>query len=116
MVEIVIAQIINLLRSIVKKSNEMHDGKWSKDSINSYEIRNKTIGIIGYGNIGSQLSVLCESLGMNVLYFDKVDKLSIGNAKKVSSLSKLLKESDIVSLHIDGSKKIQILLVVKNLK
>ena len=104
-VEIVIAQIINLLRSIVKKSNEMHDGKWSKDSINSYEIRNKTIGIIGYGNIGSQLSVLCESLGMNVLYFDKVDKLSIGNAKKVSSLSKLLKESDIVSLHIDGSKK-----------
>ena len=104
-VEIVIAQIINLLRSIVKKSNEMHYGKWSKDSINSYEIRNKTIGIIGYGNIGSQLSVLCESLGMNVLYFDKVDKLSIGNAKKVSSLSKLLKESDIVSLHIDGSKK-----------
>ena len=104
-VEIVIAQIINLLRSIVKKSNEMHDGKWSKDSINSYEIRNKTIGIIGYGNIGSQLSVLCESLGMNVLYFDKVDKLSIGNAKKVSSLSKLLKESDIVSLHIDGSEK-----------
>lgn len=104
-VEIVIAQIINLLRSIVKKSNEMHYGKWSKDSINSYEIRNKTIGIIGYGNIGSQLSVLCESLGMNVLYFDKVDKLSIGNAKKVSSLSKLLKESDIVSLHIDGSEK-----------
>lgn len=104
-VEIVIAQIINLFRSIVKKSNEMHYGKWSKDSINSYEIRNKTIGIIGYGNIGSQLSVLCESLGMNVLYFDKVDKLSIGNAKKVSSLSKLLKESDIVSLHIDGSEK-----------
>ena len=104
-VEIVIAQIINLLRSIVKKSNEMHDGKWSKDSINSHEIRNKTIGIIGYGNIGSQLSVLCESLGMNVLYFDRLDKLSIGNAKKVSSLHELLKESDIVSLHIDGSKE-----------
>ena len=104
-VEIVIAQIINLLRSIVKKSNEMHDGKWSKDSINSHEIRNKTIGIIGYGNIGSQLSVLCESLGMNVLYFDKLDKLSIGNAKKVSSLHELLKESDIVSLHIDGSEE-----------
>ena len=104
-VEIVIAQIINLLRSIVKKSNEMHDGKWSKDSINSHEIRNKTIGIIGYGNIGSQLSVLCESLGMNVLYFDKLDKLSIGNAKKMSSLPELLKESDIVSLHIDGSEE-----------
>ena len=104
-VEIVIAQIINLLRSIVKKSNEMHDGKWSKDSINSHEIRNKTIGIIGYGNIGSQLSVLCESLGMNVLYFDRLDKLSIGNAKKASSLHELLKESDIVSLHIDGSEE-----------
>tara|TARA_B100001057_G_scaffold81871_1_gene77348 strand:+ start:1076 stop:2302 length:1227 start_codon:yes stop_codon:yes gene_type:complete len=104
-VEIVIAQIINLLRSIVKKSNEMHEGKWSKDSINSHEIRNKTIGIIGYGNIGSQLSVLCESLGMNVLYFDKLDKLSIGNAKKVSSLHELLKESDIVSLHVDGSEE-----------
>ena len=83
----------------------MHDGKWSKDSINSHEIRNKTIGIIGYGNIGSQLSVLCESLGMNVLYFDRLDKLSIGNAKKVSSLHELLKESDIVSLHIDGSEE-----------
>ena len=85
-VEIVLGQMINLMRSIVDKSNDMHRGIWRKDSINSYEIRNKTIGIIGYGNIGSQLSVLCESIGMKVIYYDKVDKLSIGNASKSSSL------------------------------
>ena len=71
-----------MLRSVIEKSNDLHDGIWRKDSINSYEIRNKTIGIIGYGNIGSQLSVICESLGMKVIYYDIVDKLSIGNAKK----------------------------------
>ena len=64
--------------------------------------KNKTIGIIGYGNIGSQLSVICESLGMKVIYYDIVDKLSIGNAKKHDSLDSILKESDIVSLHVDG--------------
>ena len=101
-VEIVIGQIINLLRSVIEKSNDLHDGIWRKDSINSYEIRNKTIGIIGYGNIGSQLSVICESLGMKVIYYDIVDKLSIGNAKKHDSLDSILKESDIVSLHVDG--------------
>ena len=101
-VEIVIGQIINLLRSVIEKSNDLHDGIWRKDSINSYEIRNKTIGIIGYGNIGSQLSVICESLGMKVIYYDIVDKLSIGNAQKHDSLDSILKESDIVSLHVDG--------------
>ena len=101
-VEIVIGQIINLLRSVIEKSNDLHDGIWRKDSINSYEIRNKTIGIIGYGNIGSQLSVICESLGMKVIYYDIVDKLSIGNAKKHDSLDSILKESDIISLHVDG--------------
>ena len=101
-VEIVIGQIINLMRSIVDKSNDLHQGIWRKDSINSNEIRNKVIGIIGYGNIGSQLSVICESLGMRVIYYDIVDKLSIGNAKKYNTLKSLLKESDIVSLHVDG--------------
>ena len=86
-VEIVLGQMINLMRSIVDKSNDMHRGIWRKDSINSYEIRNKTIGIIGYGNIGSQLSVLCESIGMKVIYYDKVDKLSIVNASKSRSLN-----------------------------
>ena len=104
-VEIVIGQIINIMRSIVKKSNDMHKGVWKKDSINSFEIRNKTIGIIGYGNIGSQLSVLCESIGMKVIYYDKVDKLSIGNAVKSNSLKTLLEKSDIISIHIDGRKE-----------
>ena len=103
-VEIVIAQIINLMRKIVIKSNKMHSGVWRKDSLDSFEIRNKVIGIVGYGNIGSQLSVICEALGMKVLYYDIVDKLSIGNAKKCKSLNELLKKSDIVSLHVDGKK------------
>ena len=103
-VEIVIAQIINLMRKIVIKSNKMHSGVWRKDSLDSFEIRNKVIGIVGYGNIGSQLSVICEALGMKVLYYDIVDKLSIGNAKKCKSLIDLLKNSDIVSLHVDGKK------------
>tara|TARA_B100000614_G_scaffold94220_1_gene85134 strand:- start:4410 stop:5636 length:1227 start_codon:yes stop_codon:yes gene_type:complete len=104
-VEIVIGQIINLTRKIVEKSNEMHNGIWKKDSIGSYEIRNKIIGIIGYGNIGSQLSVICESIGMKVLYYDIIDKLSLGNAKKLHSLKELLIKSDIVSLHVDGRKE-----------
>ena len=103
-VEIVIAQIINLMRKIVIKSNKMHSGVWRKDSLDSFEIRNKVIGIVGYGNIGSQLSVISEALGMKVLYYDIVDKLSIGNAKKCKSLNDLLKNSAIVSLHVDGKK------------
>ena len=101
-VEIVIAQMINLMRKIVTKSNDMHSGVWKKDSIDSYEIRNKIIGIVGYGNIGSQLSVICEALGMKVIYYDILDKLSIGNAKKCKSLNEILRQSDIISLHVDG--------------
>ena len=104
-VEIVIAQIIILMRNIIIKSNQMHKGIWKKDSINSYEIRNKTLGIIGYGNIGSQLSVIAESLGLKVIYYDILDKLSIGNAKRYDSMKKLLKECDILSIHVDGREK-----------
>ena len=104
-VEIVIAQIIILMRNIIIKSNQMHKGIWKKDSINSYEIRNKTLGIIGYGNIGSQLSVVAESLGLKVIYYDILDKLSIGNAKRYDSMKKLLKECDILSIHVDGREE-----------
>tara|TARA_B100000678_G_scaffold82634_1_gene68727 strand:- start:414 stop:1274 length:861 start_codon:yes stop_codon:yes gene_type:complete len=90
------------MRNIIRKSNQMHKGIWEKDSINSYEIRNKTLGIIGYGNIGSQLSVVAESLGLKVIYYDILDKLSIGNAKRYDSMKKLLKECDILSIHVDG--------------
>ncbi len=104
-VEIVIGQIILLIRNIVEKNNQMHKGIWKKNSDNSYEIRNKVLGIIGYGNIGSQLSIIAESIGMKVIYYDKKEKLSLGNAKKYKSLNQLIKASNILSIHVDGKKE-----------
>ena len=104
-VEIVIGQIILLIRNIVEKNNQMHKGIWKKNSDNSYEIRNKVLGIIGYGNIGSQLSTIAESIGMKVIYYDKKEKLSLGNAKKYKSLNQLIKASNILSIHVDGKKE-----------
>jgi D-3-phosphoglycerate dehydrogenase len=103
-VELALAEMIILMRNIFDKSNSLHKGIWDKSASGSYEIRGKKIGIIGYGKIGSQLSVLAEDLGMEVFYFDVVDKLALGNAKKCSSLSELLKKSDVITLHIDGNK------------
>ncbi len=100
--ELVIAHCINLLRRIFEKSEAAHRGKWLKDSSNSYEVRGKTLGIIGYGHIGSQASVLAENMGMNVLFYDIEPKLSLGNATQVKSMDELLKRSDIVSLHVPG--------------
>lgn len=102
-VELALAEIIMLMRNIFEKSNMLHQGIWDKSAKGSYEIRGKKIGIIGYGKIGSQLSVLAEDLGMEVYYYDVVDKLALGNAKKCNTLSELLKRSDIITLHIDGS-------------
>lgn len=98
--ELVIAEAILLLRGIPEKNALSHRGIWSKSASNSFEIRGKTLGIIGYGNIGSQISVLAESLGMRVLYYDIVTKLSLGNAEQLASLQELLCSSDIVSLHV----------------
>ena len=104
-VEIVIAQMIFLMRNIIQKNNEMHKGIWKKNAKKSSEIRNKTLGIIGYGNIGSQLSIIAESLGMKVIYYDIKDKLSLGNAIKYESIKKLIQDSNIISLHVDGRKE-----------
>jgi D-3-phosphoglycerate dehydrogenase len=101
-VELAIGEIILLMRNLPDKMSNMHQGKWEKLATNSFEVRNKKIGIVGYGNIGSQLSVLAEAMGMKVLYYDVVEKLAIGNAQKCSSLKELLSEADIVTLHIDG--------------
>jgi D-3-phosphoglycerate dehydrogenase / 2-oxoglutarate reductase len=101
-VELTIGEIIMLLRNAVDKSNKMHQGIWDKSAINSFEIRGKKIGIIGYGNIGAQLSVLAESLGMKVYFYDIADKLALGNAKKCISLQQILNKVDIVSVHVDG--------------
>lgn len=98
--ELVLAEIIMLMRSIADKSHAVHQGLWPKDAKNAYEVRGKTLGIIGYGNIGSQLSVLAESLGMRVIYHDVLTKLPLGNAEQVLSLDELLKRADVISLHV----------------
>ncbi|MEQ8359288.1 MAG: phosphoglycerate dehydrogenase [Cytophagales bacterium] len=101
-VELAIAEIIMLMRNIPDKFSQMHAGKWNKSAVGSNEIRGKKLGIIGYGNIGSQLSVLAESMGLNVFYYDLEDKLALGNATPCASLEELLRTSDIISIHVDG--------------
>lgn len=98
--ELVIAQIIMLMRGIPQKNAVVHRGGWGKSAKDSYEVRGKTLGIVGYGSIGTQLSVLAESLGMKVIYHDVVTKLPLGNARQVDSLEELLKTADIVTLHV----------------
>lgn len=101
-VELAIGEMIMLIRNVVTKNSLLHAGQWDKSASNSFEIRGKTLGIVGYGNIGSQLSVLAEAMGMQVVFYDVVDKLALGNARKCQSLQELLKISDVVSLHVDG--------------
>ena len=101
-VELAIAEIIMLMRNLPDKFARMHEGKWDKSANSSYEIRGKNLGIIGYGSIGSQLSVLAESLGMKVFYYDIEEKLALGNATKCKILKELLTQADILSLHVDG--------------
>lgn len=101
-VELAIGEIIMLIRNVIPKSNRMHVGEWDKSAKNSFEVRGKKLGLIGYGNIGTQLSVVAEALGMEVYFYDVVDKLALGNARKCRTLDELLALSDIVSLHVDG--------------
>jgi D-3-phosphoglycerate dehydrogenase / 2-oxoglutarate reductase len=98
--ELVISECIFLFRGLHEKNLAAHNGIWLKDATTSFEARGKNLGIIGYGHIGSQVSVLAESLGMNVYYFDIEKKLNLGNAKSCSSLEELLSTSDIVTLHV----------------
>ena len=103
-VEMAIGEMIILTRDIMTKSNKMHAGVWDKSAKNSYEIRGKKLGLVGYGSIGTQISVIAEALGMEVHFYDAVDKLALGNAKKCKTLEELLNISDFVSLHVDGRK------------
>jgi D-3-phosphoglycerate dehydrogenase len=98
--ELVMGEIVMLLRGIPGKSAAAHRGTWQKSAAGSWEVRGKTLGIVGYGNIGSQLSVLAEAFGMRVLYHDVLDKLPHGNARKAADLADLLAGSDVVSLHV----------------
>lgn len=98
--ELVIGAAIMLIRRIPDKNKAAHEGRWFKDATGSHELRGKTLGIVGYGNIGSQLSIMAEALGMHVIYFDTETKLPLGNASPCDSLETLLRQSDIVSLHV----------------
>ncbi|MFL9711811.1 phosphoglycerate dehydrogenase [Methylobacillus sp. Pita1] len=98
--ELVLAQTILLLRGIPEKNALVHKGGWTKSAEGSFEARGKTLGIVGYGSIGSQLSVLAESLGMKVIYFDVIAKLPLGNARQVGTMEELLSQADVVSLHV----------------
>jgi D-3-phosphoglycerate dehydrogenase len=101
-VELVIAEIIALTRRLTDKSVDMHAGIWSKSAAGAHEVRGRRLGIVGYGNIGSQLSVLGENLGMTVGFYDTADRLALGNARRLSSLEELLGWADVVTLHVDG--------------
>ena len=105
--ELVLAEAILLLRGVPEKSAMAHCGVWFKSADNAFEIRGKTLGIVGYGSIGTQLSVLAEALGMKVIFFDVVSKLSLGNARQVARLHDLLAESDVVSLHVPETEATQ---------
>lgn len=102
-VELAIGEIIMLMRNIFPRSTEIHNGVWNKTASNSREVRGKNLGIIGYGNIGKQLSVLAEGMGMRVYYYDIEDTLALGNAIQCTTLEDLLNVSDVVSLHIDDN-------------
>ena len=101
-VELVVAEIIAMARHLTDKNAKMHAGIWDKSAKGAHEVRGRTLGIVGYGNIGSQLSVVAESLGMRVLFYDVADKLALGNARRCGSLEELLAEAETVTLHVDG--------------
>lgn len=104
-VELAMGEIFLLIRNVFEKSQSLHKGIWDKSAFNSYEVRGKTLGVIGYGHIGSQLSVMAESVGLKVLFYDVVDKMPLGNAIVCGSIEELLKQADIVSIHIDGREE-----------
>ena len=101
-VEMALCQIIALTRRLTEKDRLMHAGVWDKSASGSHEVRGRRLGIVGYGNIGTQLSVLAENLGMQVSFYDTADRLALGNARRCDSLDQLLSSCDVVTLHVDG--------------
>ena len=114
--ELVIGASIMLIRKIVDKNNAAHQGIWMKDAQGSYELRGKTLGIIGYGNIGSQVSVLAEGLGMKVIFYDVETKLPLGNANSCRSIKEVVTNADIISLHVPETAQTKNLINNANLK
>lgn len=103
--ELTLASIVMLARKVFQRSSELHKGIWNKSAKGSFEVRKKTLGIIGYGHIGPQVGLLAEAFGMNVIYFDILPKLALGNAMQVDSLDQLLTSSDFVTLHVPETKE-----------
>ena len=101
-VELVIGEIIALARRLSEKNHRMHEGVWDKSAKGSHEIRGRTLGIVGYGNIGTQLSNVAEAIGLRVIFYDTADRLAHGNARRMGTLDELLAQADVVSLHVDG--------------
>jgi D-3-phosphoglycerate dehydrogenase / 2-oxoglutarate reductase len=114
--ELVISETIFLIRGIAEKNFHAHNGIWLKDAANSFEVRGKNIGIVGYGHIGSQVSILAESLGMNVFYFDIQKKLNLGNARSCASLIELLGHADVVTLHVPENESTRNMITLNELK
>ncbi|MBS1918717.1 MAG: phosphoglycerate dehydrogenase [Bacteroidetes bacterium] len=114
--ELVIGASIMLIRRIPDKNKSAHEGTWMKEAKGSYELRGKTLGIIGYGNIGSQVSVLAEALGMKVIFYDTETKLPLGNALDAKSLKELLGRSDVITLHVPETSATKNLINKSNLK
>ena len=114
--ELVIGTSIMLVRKIFDKNKAAHEGRWMKDAKGSYELRGKTLGIVGYGNIGSQVSVLAEALGMKVIFYDVETKLPLGNASDSKNLKELLQQSDVVTLHVPELNNTKNLINKNNLK
>ena len=101
-VELVLGEILALARRLPEKTQRMHDGIWDKSAKGAYETRGRTLGIVGYGNIGTQLSNVAEAIGLRVVFYDIADRLAHGNARALGSLEELLEQSDFVSIHVDG--------------
>lgn len=101
-VELALAEIIALARRLTERDRALHDGVWDKTAEGAHEVRGRVLGIVGYGNIGTQLSVLAENLGMSVVFYDTAERLALGNARRVETLDELLAVADTVTLHVDG--------------
>jgi D-3-phosphoglycerate dehydrogenase / 2-oxoglutarate reductase len=114
--ELVIGECVFLIRGISEKNFNVHGGKWIKDASNSFEVRGKNLGIVGYGHIGSQVSILAEAMGMNVYYYDVTKKLNFGNVKACASLDELLGVADIVTLHVPENESTKNMIGARELK
>jgi len=113
--ELVLAEIVILSRQVGDRSQQLHKGKWDKSAVGCFEVRGKTLGIIGYGHIGSQLSVLAESFGMKVVYYDIVTKMPIGNSRQIQKMDDLLAQSDFVTLHVPETPQTKNMIGAKQL-